>query len=339
MEAIFTEKDFTLCYVPVPSGYPQSQTHAGVAIAGERLFLTTSPFPAIKYSLIRRVINKVSRILTKGVFPPIYGDAQENPMLYWGNIKEICPTVFTPYIGNPIASTPAKLFGYHAYNSDPDIFTEGNNIYILNRECYHKSTGEDYWCRIIQYHFEATQEGAQYISSKVILETPTLFLSPSITKWNGEYCMFNLDTKSYNTGDSQFHLYVRSSNNVEGSYGYSNELKVSSGAYVPWHLSLFQYKGELYSVVACIKDGTPRRLYQMLGKFDKSLTTLTIFQRPLVDVPSYRGAAYVAENGRFVLYSTTDCYQVSGSKSVDGKDVIMMAKNFESVLEIVDFKE
>lgn len=339
MKAIFTEKDFKLCRVPVPKGYPQSQTHVGIAVAGGKLYLTTSPFPAIRYGLIHRVLNKIGRKLTKGLYPPIYGDAQENPMLYWGGDAESLPTVFTPYVGNPIASPPPQLFGLHSYNSDPDIFTEGDDIYILNRECFRKSSGNDYWCRITQFHFFASEKGAEYVGAKILLETPTLFLSPSVVKWKSEYCMFNLETTSYNTGEKECHIIVRRAEKVDGQYGKEKELMIQSESFVPWHFSVFEHEGELYSIVACIEAGTPKRLYQMLGKFDEDLTTLLIYQRPLVSIPSYRGAAHVDVKGNMVLYSTTDRYRVTGSTSVDGKDVIMMSKNFGEVLSEIQNKE
>ena len=46
----------------------------------------------------------------------------------------------------------------------------------------------------------------------------------------------------------------------------------------------------------------------------------------------------MTDDGDFVLYSTTDKYRVPGSKSVDGKDVIMMKKRFDIVLEEIDVK-
>ena len=332
MKAIFTEKDFELCSVPVPKGYPQSQTHAGVATTGERVYLTTSPFPRIKYGLLRRAFNKTCRTLTKGLYPPVYGDAQENPLLYWGESGSKCPVEFSPYIGNPIASTPPQLFGFHSFNSDPDIYIEQRDIFVLNRECFHKSSNKEYWCRINQYHFIDQENGASYVNSKVLLETPSVFLSPSIAKWKSEYCMFYLETTSYNTGDKECHLYVRKSEHVDGNYDKIKELRIVSDLFIPWHLSVFEFAGELFSIASCIKAGHPKRLYQMLGKFNKELTTLFIYQQPLIDIPSYRGAAYVDASGNIVLYSTTDCYRVSGSVSVDGKDVIMMTKSFNEIL-------
>ena len=345
MEAIFTEKDLTICDVPVPSGYPQSQTHAGVATYKGRVYLTTSPFPQIKRGFVRTHWDGLLYRLTNGKLPKQHGEIEENPMLYWGERGVDAPTRFTPYLGNPIVSLPPALFGYPAFNSDPDIFIENDDIYVINREYLRRiPSGTKHYVgdsriRLDMVHFKATEESIEYQNANIFKESDENILSPCLTKWKGRYRLIYLDTFSYLYPDSECHLFMESADIVDARYGERKEIKIDSEGFMPWHLSVFWYDGRLYSIVACVKKGQPKRLFQMFGEFDEELSALRIFQRPLVDIRSYRGAAYVSESGEFLLYTTTDKYPLKGSLAVDGKDVVMGRMPFVKLLkEIKDFK-
>ena len=76
---VFQKADFTLCDVPVPKGYPQSQTHAGVAFFENKYYLTTSPFPGPQYGVWEARFRKLVRTLSFGKFCPVY-----SPRLVFG---------------------------------------------------------------------------------------------------------------------------------------------------------------------------------------------------------------------------------------------------------------
>lgn len=342
-EPIFKEEDLTLCEVPVPNGYPQSQTHSGVVAYSGRVFLTTSPFPQIRCSKLKSHFRALSLRLTKGMWPPIYGDNCENPMLYWGEKGSDAPISFTPFKGNPFINIPPSLYGYPAFNSDPDIFREGNKLYVLNREYIRNyppgGNIGDVLTRLDMVTFRITDKGADYERCQIIKEEHYSITSPCLAKWNGKYRLIYVDTQSYNEAGADCHLYYESSEDIHGTYSNRIEICIDGGDYTPWHLSVFQHKGQMYAVVACVYKGEPQRLYQMLGVFKDDLSKLTIFQRPLISIPSYRGSAYISEGGEFILYSTTDKYPLSSSKSVDGKDVVLVKMNFKTLLkEISDVK-
>lgn len=343
IEPIFRECDLKLCEVPVPKGYPQSQTHSGVIACNGRVYLTTSPYPQIHYSRWESYFRALALRLTKGGWPRRYGDNCENPMLYWGEKGNDSPNLFTPYKGNPFINIPPSLYGYPAFNSDPDIFQEGNNLYVINREYIRNYPPEgdigDVLIRLDLVTFCITDNGAEYMSCQIIKEEHYPITSPCITKWNDMYRLLYVDTQSYNEAGSDCHLYYESSADIYGTFCNKIEITIEGGDYVPWHLSLFQYMGRLYAVIACVYEGIPQRLYQMLGVFDEKLSRLMVFQRPLVSIPSYRGSAYVNDNGEFILYSTTDKYPVKGSKSVDGKDVVLAKMDFITLLKDISNDE
>ena len=85
--------------------------------------------------------------------------------------------------------------------------------------------------------------------------------------------------------------------------------------------------------------GIGHRCWQMLGEFDDDLTYLKIYRTPLTDYASYRGAACVTDSGLFVLYSTTVHEKIKGSKSVDGRDVIMAKMPFNELLRMLKERE
>lgn len=337
MNAVFQPKEFQICNVPVPKGYPQSQTHAGVAYCNGRVYLTTSPYPSVKYKRIVAYARAIIRKLTNKIYPLAWGDILENPMLYFGEKDEIAPVRFNSFVGNPLVPTPPRLFGLPAFNSDPDILILPNEyLYVLNREVIRKKKCEDhtfiYHLRINLLEFSLNDGLPIYQSSTYIYETSENIGSPSIRYINGLFHIFYLDTTSYCTGSTECNLYVRTDNDIKGKYADRREILIESKAYTPWHLSVFDYKGKLYAIIACIKDGVKGRCYQMLGEFNENMTTFRIYQKPLVDIPSYRGAAFVSDSGEFILYSTTVYYKLKGSKSVDSRDVFMVRTDFEYLL-------
>lgn len=344
MNSIFKEKDLIVCDVPVPKGYLQSQTHSGVAVHDGQVFLCTSPFPEVKRNRIQGHIRGLLLRISNGEFPKKHGDNDENPMLYWGKSGEIAPIRFEPFIGNPVVSIPPSLFGYPSFNSDPDIFIEGDNLYLINREFIRKTQPRskhfvgDSLIRLDMVRFVIRDNCPHYIGSSIFLESESNIISPCLAKIGNQYRLFYLNTFSYLYPESDSKLYMLLDNQINGSYKDRQEILIDGGNYVPWHLSVFSFDDKLYAIVACIRKGTPKRLYQMLGEFNTDLTKLTIYQTPLINIPSYRGAAYVTSEGEFIIYSTTDCYRLPGSKSVDGKDVAMSRISFAQLLEILSHK-
>lgn len=339
MKPIFEEADLTICEVPVPKGYQQSQTHAGVAVWNERVYLCTSPFPQVKHGRFVGHWRGLLRRISKGRLPFEHGENEENPMIYMGASEDCSPVKFTPYIGNPVVNIPPALFGFPAFNSDPDIYIENGMLYILNREYIRKiPPGSKHYIgdsliRLDMVQFSISQKGLTYVKTKIFKETSTdNILSPSLIKIGDKYCIFYLDTFSYLYQEAECSLYMMQDTTIDGSYKERHLITIDSDNFVPWHLSVFKHNEKLYAVIACVKKGQPGRLYQMLGEFSDGLASIKIYQKPLIDLPSYRGCAYVDSNLRFVLYSTTDRYRLRGSNSVDGKDVVLAEMNFYDLM-------
>jgi len=141
---IFKRSDFTLCRVPVPKGYPQSQTHVGIAFWGGKYYMTTSPFPNVKYGKCVTYLRIIIRKLSKGkLLNPVRADYYENPCLYVEeNNHESYPKRFKLLCNHPLMECPDDYYGYPSYNSDPDIYIEDGNVYILNRSVF--PTSNDY---------------------------------------------------------------------------------------------------------------------------------------------------------------------------------------------------
>lgn len=337
IKSIFTLSDCSFCDVPVPKGYPQSQTHAGVAIDKYGVvYLTTSPFPAISYSRIQVYWRSALRRLTNGVLPKELGEKYENPMIYVSaDIYNESPCSFIPFRGNPLSNTPPCLFGFPSFNSDPDIYIEDEYAYILNREVLRTAPwgtpNAKPFIRICLFKFDI-HSGINYISSKYIKEDFGNYTSPCLFKYRDNYHLLYLETNSYNDG-GECRCYILSSETLDGKFNNPREINIVCKSFTPWHISVFNYRDITYAIVACIKKEIPGRCYQMLGVFDKELSVLNIYNKPLLSIPSYRGAAYVSpKTDNFVLYSTTVGYKDKKTKSVDGRDVVMCKRNFKSLL-------
>jgi hypothetical protein len=340
---IFQRSDFQLCDVPVPEGYPQSQTHAGVFLYDGVFYMTTSPYPNKRYSRWKSLCRIALRKLSCGLFNEVDGEYYENPCLYKGettNVSDI-PVRFKPLADNPLVRTPESLNGLPAYNSDPDLFVEDGTFYILNRTLYRtKMLEHGYESRTIVSLIagELRDDSFVHIGTRQIKEWNLPFTSPCLTKYRGKYVFSFLDTNSAIDSSTFNGIFFQSVNSIE-DLSIDNQyvkIDVDSDVMLPWHMSLFQYKGTLYTVIACVRKGDPeRKIWQMLGTFSEDLTELKVFPVPLSDYNSYRGSACVREDGLFILYNTTVCEQVVGSDSIDGRDVILAFKPFDDLIKEV----
>lgn len=340
MNPVFQRKDFYLCDVPVPSSYPQSQTHSGIAFSEGRYYLTTSPYPVVKYSKLVKYLRIGIRKLTMGLlFKPIIGESYENPCLYVGDTD--CfgfPSKFKPMTSRPLMQTPEQYYGLPAFNSDPDIFIEEGIFYILNRSVLRtRLLAKGYESVTNIYLIKGIAEGYRFkqLCNQLIKEWGKPYASPCFTKYNNEYIFTYLDTNSGNDGQTFNGLYIEIMNSIPEirENREAHKVEVESGNLLPWHMSLFQYEGKLYTIIACVVRGDrERKIWQMLGEFSEDLSRLKVYPRPLTDFNSYRGAAYVNEEGIFGLYSTTVHERIPGSKSVDGRDVVLASMPFSEVL-------
>lgn len=339
MKPVFDKSFFQLCNVPVPEGYPQSQTHVGVKKEGDAIILTTSPFPSVvreRFDIyMRAALHKASfGLLCKS----IRGECYENPLIY----SSIDGLDFTLMQSRPLMEKPDPYYGLPAFNSDPDLFVEGNHIYVLNRAIYRtKLTPErkrdEYEIRIFLIKGQLDKGRFKYYSTTLLKETTDLIVSPCITKYRGRYLYLSLWTNCYNDGESFDGMRYVTANTVEGLSEEDSwqSVEVVSDKWIPWHMSVFSYKDRLFSIVACVEKGYPHKCWQMFGEFSEDLTKMTIYPNPLTDYNSYRGAAYVDDNGNFVLYTTTVGERIKGGKSCDGREVLMAKMNFELLLKRV----
>lgn len=340
--SIFQREDFLLCDVPVPKGYPQSQTHSGIAFYNGEYYLISSPYPNKHRPRWQMYCLILLRKLSFGLLGNIAdGEKYENPCLYRGvePNPNVIPTRFVPIADNPLVPTPNPVNGLPAYNSDPDLYIEDGQFYILNRTIFRtEMLSKGYRSKTLITLIKGNLSNSRFdqVETVQIKEWASPYTSPCLIKFNGKYIFSYLDTNSAIDATTFSGLYVQTLNTI-GDLAQNtiySKVEVLSGDMLPWHMSLFQYKGILYSVVACVKMGdTSRKVWQMLGEFSKDLSRLTIYPIPLTDYNSYRGSACVREDGTFVLYSTTVWEKIDGSRSVDGRDIIAAQMPFEKLLQ------
>ena len=338
---IFQKKDFILCDVPVPKGCPQSQTHCGIYLYDGNYYLCSSPYPNKKRPRWQIYLHIAIQKLSFGVLGKIKdGEMYENPCLYLGKSESVqdVPTQFIPIYPFPLQDTPKKYNGLPAYNSDPDIFIEDGIIYVLNRTVYRTKLLEHGYesktrVSLIKGSIEEGKYTLHGVDSLKYDSNP--YISPCLTKYKGKYIFTFLDTNSAIDANTFKGLYIQETNDISelSDYHHCKEVKVNSADLLPWHISLFQYEDTLYAIIACVKKGDlSRKVWQMLGQFNEGLTELKVYEKPLTDYRSYRGAALVKNNGMFILYNTTVWEKIEGSKSVDGRDIIVAQMPFKKLL-------
>lgn len=348
MNTIFIRSEFTLCKVPVPKGYPQSQTHAGIAMYKGAYLLTTSPFPSISLgkwvARIRRVLYLIS---CKLIFKPIRGEYFENPLIYKSVQDNNSPAInFQLMQDRPLMESPDPYFGYPAFNSDPDIFIDGDVVNVLNRVIYRTKvcSGESlnkYYTRLFLVQGIVDGHKFKFYKNELLKENDIMYASPCMLKYKDRYILTYLDTISYIDGKTFNGLYFVEGASVDDVKNNENwkKIDVDSPGFLPWHMSIFEYEGKLYSIVACVKENEPQRCWQMFGEISSNMREMYIYRTPLTDFNSYRGSACVTEDGEFVLYSTTVHEKIKYGNSIDGREVIMAHMPFEVLLKKIKENE
>lgn len=341
---IFNRSEFSLCEVPVPKGYPQSQTHVGVACFNGKCYMTTSPFPNIKYKKYENYLRVLVRKLTGGrLLNQVRADYFENPCFYIedGKYNDI-PIKFRLLSQHPLMECPDDYFGYPSYNSDPDLYIEDNMAYILNRSVFptsndHSDPNNPYPAivRIFLIKGKLSNDKFIYESTNLIKEWNMPYASPCMTKYHNQYILTYMDSNSANDGHSFDGIYVGFAPKPE-DFSRTNsftKIKLDDSKLLPWHMSLFHYNNRLYTIIACVEKGMKKKIWQMLGEFNDDLTMLKVFPRPLTDYNSYRSSAFVDEKGNFILYEATLHEKIKGSCSVDGRDILVAVMSMQELLK------
>ena len=341
LEPYFKKEDFILCDVPVPEGYPQSQTHAGIAVHNGKYYLTCSPYPLKKYSRLQIYAKLLLQKLTLGKWGQfIDADSYENPLLYEGiDNGGKPPFKFRLLQPAPLMDRPKIIEGVQSYNSDPDIFVEDDTFYVLNRSYYrYKDTSVQIGQRTLISIIEGRIHNGEFSINKneELTQTEKSFLSPCITRYNNQYIYTYIESNSAIDGKTFEGIYLsicQSIDDFKKTVSFK-KIEIDSTDLLPWHMSLFSHDDTLYAIIACAKKNCKKITMQpYLGRFDKDLSMLHIYRKPLVGLNSYRGAACVLSDGRFVLYSTTVYEKIYGSKSVDGRNVLLANTPFNNLLK------
>lgn len=333
MKAVIDREEFRLCEVPVPQGYPQSQTHCGVAMLNNVLFLSTSPFPNPKRNY-KTIAKALIRKITRGKYYGHYGEYYENPCLYIGQPDNYPISVFRLVPPAPLMRPPYPLFGMPSFNSDPDIFVDGDKICVLNRVTFRKKNGYFNQIFIIKGRYN---DGLFFCDGyNLLTEAERCYISPCIIKYQNKWIITYLDTNSYNDGNTFKGLFIKEMSQLVPFEDNNNDwrrISLVGDNRLPWHMSLFLYEDKLYSIISSVNRNDDHRCVQMLGVFNKDLTELYIYPRPLCDMNSYRGGAYVDEKGLFIFYTTTVHEKIKGSKAIDGRNVMVSSKPFDEIIK------
>lgn len=333
----FNKSEFHICYVPVPKGCPQSQTHVGCLVHNGKVYLTSTPYPRRHYpKVIASILYRLNRLL-RYPWPKLMDEYYENPCLYVCDIggNSSLATNFKPYIKNPLMSTPERVNGLPSYNSDPDLSCVGNHLFILNRAVYRTKitkSGYDSYKRI--YLIDVDLKEMSHIRTTVLKEWETPCISPCLFYYNNKYILAYLDSNAGNDFESFYGLYYIESSSIEGLKLEQSikTIRINSDRWIPWHMSIFEYKGKLFSVVNCALKGQSGKLWQLLGEFSNNLEMLIIYPFPLSDYNSYRSSAFVDNGGNINLYLATVNEDITDGTSIDGREILVAKRSFDEVL-------
>tara|TARA_R110002049_G_scaffold199037_1_gene369065 strand:- start:4454 stop:5392 length:939 start_codon:yes stop_codon:yes gene_type:complete len=287
MSSVFKQVDMRPCFLPHPAGYPYAPTHIGIdysatPVKGARVWGVFSPYPG-------------------------FNDDFENPCVVWAEDFDDYPTIFKAWANNPIFEQPTTgTVGDSSFNADPDVLIEGQDVHFTNRPVYRDETGfidsrNDYFKAI------GTTSLTGFEPLKTLHSGAPTTISPSLVKFNGKYRIYDFLGNAWNSVNGKLNrMRIWEGDTLDtGSMIEQNDGCILGYRIQPWHLSVFNHNGKLYSIVCAKEDGTTGaqtgRIY--LGEFDPTGQDLYIYRKPLTDFVTYRSDAYVNENGLFVLYA------------------------------------
>lgn len=300
---------FTFCFVPVPAGYSQSQTHPSILYFpnkwhGYTHILATTPYPKanIRY---------------------------ENPCLYYASGKE-SPTIFVPNSNNPIIPPPPEN---DAYNSDPCLFFENDRLYLLNRRC-ERTPG----IREIEVCY--SDDGQTFSKPSTIIVDRAdnkELLSPSIIQYANTKRIYFLNVY----GGFGKHGKCKGIDIYEGtSFEKANFAHVKTGQFLnreetgiePWHFDLFEFENKLYMVL-CGRNKRQKGIRHLMTYLavSEDYQNFRIYDAPLVKLlRTYRPTAYLDEKNNLQLY-----FSVVGKVAKDKSDraIALTTFNFQRLLK------
>ncbi len=285
--SIFKEINMTTCFLPHPAGYTYAPTHIGVdysatPVKGARVWASFSPYPG-------------------------FNDDFENPCVVYANDYVDFPTQFTAYPNNPIFEKPDTGEPNDlSFNADCDLMIKGNDIHVTNRPWFRTSLGtvnvrNDYFKGI------GTNSLTGFEPLETLYEGLDVIGSPSLVGFNDKFRIYDFITNAWNSPTGKLNRMRIWEGDTLGTNSLTelNDGCILGYRIQPWHLSVFNHNGKLYSIVCANEDGTTGaqtgRIY--LGEFDPTGQDLYIYRKPLTDFVTYRSDAYVNEDGLFVLYA------------------------------------
>lgn len=231
---------------------------------------------------------------------------------------------------------PEWIVGEHSYNSDPDVFVDGNSVYVINRPRYVNITNKKAKESIYMIKGELSDESVKIVETSHFRDIKGG--SPCLNFHQDRYVLFVIEpigswlTGRLNKNGKIKFIVSETIDGLKENEQWENVSVHYPENYYPWHLSVFTYQGRMYAVVTCVKDGVDRKCWNFLGEFSENLKDLHIYKTLLTDYESYRSAGCVREDGEFVLYNTTVGEKIKGGMSVDGREVVMAHCRFEDML-------
>jgi hypothetical protein len=275
---VIGNRAYQWCSIPVPPGYPkQSQTHPAIIFSSCKwnnyaYWIATTPYPDgnIKY---------------------------ENPCIYKSNDS----VFFQPIIKNPILDHP----GGNAYNSDPELFLFGDNLYCIVRE---NENGK--FLREIK--LLSSINGQDWNLPKTIYtsnDENRQLLSPSYIYRNGKHLIYflNGDAGVGRNGKCTGIEIIESDNLNIGNFKIQ-----ATGFFInkdnmriePWHFDLFEYNNHLYMIL-CGRDKNKTTFRNPMYTYlavSEDYVNFKIYAKPIIRyLKSYRPSAYL-NNGTLHLY-------------------------------------
>lgn len=333
-EPIFKVSDLELCSIPLPAGYPLSWTHPSIeysqnGIGGYNYFLGQTPYPS-------------------------GADVYENPMIYRANarVDNKPPINWIAFPNNPLQEDPQSTLGGIGYNADIDLIIDNGVLY---------STCRPYLTRynLNGAPIQRTWVNSQAINSQFTEATepidlydnysnnywgygntlPTL-VSPAFIRVGDKIRSYHLITTSYNADKTRMRQLVIMEGTdmiTPNNFTFKKFGSVLGRDLEPWHIDVFKYQNKYYAIVVCTDmTRTPTSGYgaQMLAVSEDG-ENFRIYPRPLTTASSYRGTAFVREDGLFCMYTSTVAKIIPQQTSIDGRDIFLASMEFENLLELL----
>ena len=262
---------------------------------------------------------------------PVHGEPYENTCIFYSDNDSTNP----PVLFQNIHKNPIIYKAEAKYNSDPDIFYDGdsNTLFSVTR----KRRGNDYISNIVIQH---SKDGENWSDPESIIKTNTESLCPCLLKTDTTYRVYMFEAKKQKKNPTSSIEIWESDSLSHPSFKHIHSIPWNFESYF-WHGDIVKYEG-MYYMIYC---GANKSYKARLGIEDESQylwlatsqdgITFEEYKRPILKMNGVYRSTFIIINGEIICYfSVSNRYRGDKTRYPWGNRVGMVHFSINRINEL-----